>query len=140
MLPSGAYVENTDDLISNFLNEETKENTQTFGLNLTRNIIGGKIDGLAALQQRIYLMLNIEADQYIIYPWTYGITTIDLFGKPIHYVAAVIPDRIKETLLSDDEITDVSDFEFDVDGRKLTVRFVVKTIYGDLTQETVVTY
>lgn len=140
MLPSGAYVENTDDLITDFISDNSKQNTQTFGLNLTRNIIGGKIDGLASLQQRIYLRLNIEADQYIIYPWTYGITTVDLIGKPVHYVAAVIPDRIKETLLSDDEITDVSDFEFEAHGHKLTVKFVVKTIYGNLTQETVVTY
>ena len=139
MLPNSAYVENTDDLITLGL-EETKENTKTFGLNINRNIVNGKIDDLAALQQRIFLRLNIEADQYIIYPWTYGLTTVDLIGKPVYYVVAVIPDRIKETLLSDDEITDVSDFEFDVKGNKLTVKFVVKTIYGDLEQETVVTY
>lgn len=139
MLPNSAYVENTDDLITLGL-EEKKENTKTFGLNLTRNTVSGKIDGLAALQQRIYLMLGIEADQYIIYPWTYGLTTVDLIGKPVYYVVAVIPDRIKETLLSDNEILDVSDFEFKVNGNKLMVKFVVKTIYGDLTQETVVTY
>lgn len=140
MLPSGTYVENTDDLIADFVNDNVKQNTQTFGLNLTRNTIGGKIDGLEALQQRIYLKLSIEADNHIIYPWTYGIITMDLIGKPVHYVAAVIPDRIKETLLSDDEITDVSDFEFIVNRHELTVKFVVKTIYGNLTQETVVTY
>lgn len=140
MLPSGAYVENTDDLILDFISSNKKQNTQTFGINLTRNIIGGKVDGLAALQQRIYLRLNTEADQYIIYPWTYGITTIDLIGKPVHYVIGIIPNRIKEALLSDNEILDVSDFEFDVIGHKLIVSFVVKTIYGDLTQETVVTY
>lgn len=139
MLPNSAYVENTDDLVTLHL-EETKENTKTFGLNLTRKVVGGEINGLTALQQRIYLKLNVEADQHIIYPWTYGLTTVDLIGKPVYYVVAVIPDRIKETLLSDDEITDVSDFEFDVNGNKLTVKFVVKTIYGDLEQETVVTY
>lgn len=139
MLPNSVYVENTDDLIVLGL-EDKKENTKTFGLNLTRNVVSGKIDGLAALQQRIYLMLSVEADQYIIYPWTYGLITIDLIGKPAYYVVAVIPDRIKETLLSDDEILDVSDFEFNVNGNKLAVKFVVKTIYGDLEQETVVTY
>ena len=102
--------------------------------------ISGKVDGLIALQQTVLLMLSTEADQYIIYPYTYGINTLDLFGKPVHYVMAVIPDRIKEALLTDNRITDVSDFEFEVNGNKLTVKFVVHSIYGDIGEETVVMY
>lgn len=102
--------------------------------------IGSKVDRLAALQQNILLMLSVEADQYIIYPYTYGITTLDLIGKPSYYVMAVIPERIKETLLSDDRITDVTDFEFEINANKLTVKFVVHTIYGDIEEETEVSY
>lgn len=103
-------------------------------------IIGGKIDGLAALQQHIYLTLSIEADQYIIYPYTYGVKTLDLIGKPYYYVMAVIPQRIEEALLSDDRITGVSDFEFQVSGNKLMVKFVVHSIYGDIKEETEVAF
>lgn len=106
----------------------------------TRYNINGKVDGLVALQQNIFLMLSTEADQYIIYPYTYGINTLDLIGKPSYYVMAVIPERITETLLSDDRITDVSDFEFEVNGNKLTVKFVVHSIYGEIEEETVVVY
>jgi len=102
--------------------------------------IGGKVDRLAALQQSILLMLSVEADQYIIYPYTYGINTLDLIGKPSYYVMAVIPERIKETLLSDDRITDVTDFEFETNGNRLGVKFVVHTIYGDIEEETAVIY
>jgi hypothetical protein len=102
--------------------------------------ISGKADGLVALQQSIFLMLSTEADQYIIYPYTYGINTLDLIGKPSYYVMAVIPERITEALLSDDRITDVSNFEFEVNGNKLTVKFVVHSIYGDVEEETVVVY
>lgn len=102
--------------------------------------IGGRIDDVTALKQSIYLMLSIEADQYIIYPHTYGVNTLDLIGKPSYYVMAVLPDRIKETLLSDDRITDVSDFEFEVDGNKITAKFVVATIYGEMKEEMVVIY
>ena len=104
------------------------------------NIISGTIDGLAALQQSIYLMLSIESDQYIIYPYTYGLQTIDLYGKPKEYVIAILPERITNVLLSDDRITGVSDFEFEVDGRKLTIKFTVHSIYGDIDDETVVTF
>lgn len=134
MLP---ITENIDNLILNVENEE-QENTQTFDLNLTKNIIGGKIDGLEALRQSIYLRLSTEADQYIIYSYTYGINTLDLIGQPMYYVAAVLPDRIRETLLSDNRITDVSDFEFEVERNKLTTKFIVHTIYGDFEAEKVV--
>lgn len=139
MLPLTEHIENLDDLVLEF--EETEQtNTQTFNINTNENIISGKVDDLTALQQNIYLMLSVEADQYIIYPYTYGVNTLDLIGKPSYYVAAVLPDRIRETLLSDDRITDVSDFEFEVENNKIHVTFVVHTIYGDLNSETVVTY
>lgn len=102
--------------------------------------ISGMVDGLAALQQSIYLILNIEADQYIIYPYTYGVRILDLIGKPSHYVMAVIPERIEEALLGDDRITSISDFEFEVKDNKVAVKFIVHSIYGDIEEETVVIY
>lgn len=130
MLPNITDIENTDNRVFDVI-QDTQEQTQTFGLNMTKNIVGGKIDGLDALIQSIYLLLSVEADQYIIYPYTYGLKTLDLIGKPHYYVAAVIPDRIKEALLSDDRITDVSDFEFEYIRNKLNVKFIIHTIYGE---------
>ena len=136
MLPNTA---NIDDLILDF-EEEKQLATKTFGINMTHNTVGGLVDGITAVRQSIYLRLNVESDQYIIYPYTYGLQTVDLIGKPIHYVVAVIPERIKEALLSDDRITDVSDFEFEAERNKLHVKFVVSTIYGNIDTETVVVY
>jgi phage terminase large subunit-like protein len=139
MLPNISNIENVDDLVADF-EENVQEDTKTFAINTKTNNISGFVDGLDALIQSVYLMLNIEADQYIIYPYTYGVNTLDLIGKPIYYVEAVLPDRIKETLLSDDRITDVSDFEFTADKNKLHVKFIVTSIYGTFDQETVVSY
>ena len=136
MLPNTISV---SQLLSEFEENEQKS-TQTFGINSVGNAIVNKIDGLDSLRQSIYLMLGTEADQYIIYPYTYGLKTIDLIGKPSHYVVAVLPNRIKETLASDGRILDVSDFEFEVNKNKLLVKFVVNTVYGKTTAETVVTY
>jgi hypothetical protein len=158
-------IENTDELLSRF-DEIEKSKTKTYrivrkeydfenaelGLLVLgkcilgkaneplASYIGGYADGLVALQQHILLLLSTEADKYIIYPYTYGITTLDLIGKPSYYVMAVIPERITETLLTDDRVTDVSDFEFEVNGNKLTVKFVVHSIYGEFDAETVVIY
>lgn len=136
MLPENG---NIDDLILDFENND-EQNTLTFGINIRDNIIGGKIDGLDALRQSIYLMLNIESDQYIIYPYTYGINTLDLIGKPYYYVMAVLPSRIKETLMRDSRITDVTDFEFKVNKNMILVKFVVHSIYGNIAGETGVKY
>lgn len=145
MLP---ITENIDDLILDF-DEVEQENTKTFGIrelttsskNNITHFVGGLIDDIQALKQSIYFLLNIEADQYIIYPYTYGIQTLDLFGKPHDYVMAVIPERIRETLLSDDRITDISNFEFENENNKLLVKFRVHTVYDvDVEQEMVVRY
>lgn len=133
MLPD---VANTDDLILEFESESEKD--KTFYLNTHQNVVGGLVDEVVALHQSIYLKLSTEADQFIIYPYTYGLVTIDLIGKPHYYVMAVLPDRIKDALLSDDRIIDVSDFEFETLNKKLHVTFRVHTIYGDITEETVV--
>ena len=136
MLPNTA---NIDDLVLEF-EGVAQAKTQTFNIDASKNIIRGKVDEVESLKQAIYLLLSVEADQYIIYPYTYGMKTVDLIGKPVYYVAAVIPNRVKDTLLSDDRITDVTDFTFERNKNKLHVKFVVKTIYGDLDGETVVTY
>lgn len=163
MLPN-ATGENLDDLVLDFEDEE-QEKTLTFGIyELTKptkqssavlmneeidtptyttpitSAVGGKIDDLAAVQQAIYLMLSVEADQYIIYPYTYGINTLDLIGRPVNYIMAVLPLRISETLVSDDRITNVTDFDFAINGNKLTVKFIVHTIYGEVEGETAVIY
>lgn len=130
----------TIDVASVNLANKEKLKTQTFEINLTDNFVGGKIDGLVALKQSIYLLLNTEADQHIIYPYTYGLKTLDLIGKPSYYVEAVLPKRIKEALLSDPRITDVSEFEFETIKNKTHCKFVVTSIYGGINGETEVTF
>jgi len=136
MIPT---TENIDDLIST-VEASGLESTKTFAINLNDNVVVGRIDGLEALKQSIYLTLSIEADKHIIYPYTYGVNTLDLIGKPSYYVAAVLPGRIKETLMMDDRILNVSDFEFDIDHNKIQVTFVVTSIYGNIVERTEVIY
>lgn len=136
MLPD---IENINTLISKSTNVGEQQ-TQTFNLIIDNNCIGGKIDGVEALKQSIYLRLSTEADQYIIYSYLYGLNTLDLLGKPSHYITAILPNRIKKTLLYDERITDVTDFEFAVQRNKINCKFIVHTIYGDLNEETEVIY
>lgn len=152
-------IPNIDDLQPDFV--EVEEKTLTFGLadlaikpnniderdyltkiKLTKPIVeNGKtvmIDELEALTQHIYFLLNIEAGQFLIYGDNIGIETIDLFGQPISYVVAVLESRIEETLLQDERVETVDNFEYEVDHGKIHLTFTVKSIYGDIESETVV--
>lgn len=112
--------------------------TNTFKLNDSYNQIYGFTDGLEAMKQAIYLILNIERYEYLIFSWNYGIELADLFGEPIPFVMAELERRISEALLQDNRITSVEDFEFDSDRNKVFCKFKVYTIYGEIETEKVV--
>lgn len=126
-----------DDLINDFEYEELP--TRTFRLNISANTITGFVDGLEAMKQAIYLILNIERYEYIIYSWNYGIELRDLFGQPISFVLPEIKRRITGALLQDDRIEAVHSFEFErIKKDKIHVTFQVDTIFGTVEAERVV--
>ena len=126
------------------LTEEIKEvsyPTETYKIEVSEtdppnDRINGYTDDLLALQQTIYLILGTERYEHIIYSWDYGVELLDLIGKPIPYVVAVLPRRITEALTQDDRIEDVTDFEFERNKNKLYVTFMVKSTLGDIPAST----
>jgi len=111
--------------------EETIETSRTY--KITGNRIQGYTDGLNALQQAIYKVLNTERFEYPIYSFNYGIELEDLLGKDPVYVQIELKRRIRECLLRDDRITEVDNFKFEVNGDEIKCTFDVLSIYGDLT-------
>lgn len=97
-----------------------------------RNRINGLLDDLDAVEQAVYLILGTERYKFPIYSWDYGIELADLFGKPMPFVMAELPERIKEALTVDERISNVTDFEFTQNGKKLEVSFTVVTDAGNL--------
>lgn len=122
------------------LNEEIAETTfygKTYKIvtNEDEERIAGYTDNLDAIKQAIYLILNTERYQYIIYSWDYGVELLDLYGKPMPYVMSELPRRIKEALTQDDRIEDVTDFEFEKKRKVLHVTFTVVTSFGNIPTE-----
>ena len=97
-----------------------------------RDRINGFTDGLSAVEQSIYFILGTERYKFPIYSWDYGVELVDLYGKPIPYVIAEIPSRIKDALMVDNRISNVHDFKFARNGKKLGVTFTVVTDYGNI--------
>ena len=111
------------------------EPSKTFALDMDKKRVVGTIDGLEAVKQAAYLIFRTERFYYPIFSWNYGIETRKLIGKPMALVIAESERYIKEALTQDDRITDVVDFSFEVDKKKLMVKATVFSIFGDFAVE-----
>lgn len=94
--------------------------------------IDGYADGLEAVRQAAFCILNTERFDWLIYSWNYGIELKGLFGKPMGLVKSKLKKRIKEALMQDDRIQSVDAFSFETSGRKLSVTFTIHTKFGDI--------
>ena len=105
----------------------------TFTWKIEGNRIVGYTDGLEAMEQAIYLILNTERYKHEIYDWDYGVELTDLFGKDKAYVYSELKRRIREALIVDNRIIDVTNFEFEsIDRNTILETFTVHTVFGDI--------
>ena len=105
----------------------------TYKMDLNGDSVRGFVDEQEAMKQAIFRILDTERYQFIIYPWYYGIETIDLYGEPVTYVCPELERRITEALLIDTRIISVTDFEFDLEVKGVVhAMFTVNTIYGEI--------
>ena len=107
--------------------------TKTYKMDLAGDRISGYTDEQEAMKQAIYKILRTERYKYIIYSWNYGIELEDLIGMPVNYCVPEIERRIKEALLQDMRIEDVTEFEFDTTKKSVVlVKFKAYTEFGNI--------
>lgn len=117
----------------------TQQPTKTYQMDFENERVIGNVEGLEAMKQAIFKILNTERYQYLVYSWNYGSEFQDLFGMPVTYVCPELERRITEALTWDKRIKEVTDFSFDTSLRgAVKASFTVHTIYGDVPAEKVV--
>ena len=109
--------------------------TKTHALRVDRDVITGWVDRREAMRQAIYLILNVERYEHIIYSWNYGVELANLFGKPIPFCMPEIKRRITDALMQDKRITGVDEFTFEHRKGIIFTTFLVRTIFGDIRAE-----
>ncbi len=125
----------TDDLLQDFTVEE--QPSYTYEMRRSSARVQGHCNGIEAMQQAIFKILNTERYVHSIYSWNYGIELADLFGKPTSYCIPEIERRVKEALLQDTRIKSVDNFVFDLPKRNVVhVAFTATTDYGAVAVET----
>ncbi len=119
----------------------TSQPSKNYKMHYHTQQIKGTHDGLSAMEQVVFKILNTQRYQYQIYSWNYGIELLDLFGQPISYVCAELQRRIYEALIQDDRIFDVDDFSYDLSRRGVvSCFFTVHTQFGDLKSDIKLNY
>jgi len=111
--------------------DESIETSRTY--KMVGDRIQGYTDGIEALKQATYKVLNTERYEYPIYSFNYGIELESLLGKDPVYVQIELKRRIRECLLRDDRVTEVDNFRFEVAGDTIQCTFDVHSIFGNLT-------
>lgn len=107
----------------------------TYNINRNTNRISGYIDDKDAIIQAIYLILQTERYESMIYNWYYGVEFDGLIGKQRDYVTSELQRVIREALTEDDRITEVSDFDITYTEDSALIVFLVETNIGDITIE-----
>jgi hypothetical protein len=107
-------------------------------LDEVKNSFIGKVDEEDAVLQAAMKILQTERGAFDIYSDDYGIELEDLRGRDMIYCESEVPVRIKEALMVDDRIENVSNFsvERSDDRRALHVSFTIETADVDVSMET----
>lgn len=114
------------------IQEDDRMPSYTYYIDFDRNRIIGTVDDIEAVKQAIYLILQTERYESLIYNFYYGTEFDSLIGKSRELITSELERRIREALLEDDRIVKVTDFTIEFTSDKAIVEFTVNTIFGDI--------
>lgn len=99
----------------------------------TGKLTGRMISGIEAVKQWLKIALAIDRYRFTQYSWENGAELSSLIGKGYDkdYIDSEAERMIREVASLNEDITNVTDFNIDFTGDKLTIAFKVETIYGE---------
>lgn len=109
---------------------EVEQPSLTYRLDLETGAIAGRVDGLEAVKQAVYKMLQTPRYEHLIYTPNYGHELRTLIGKDPLLVRSEAARMLREALLQDDRITAVQDVNAETSGDSILLRFTVVSRYG----------
>lgn len=115
--------------------QEIQQPSRTYRIDHAKGRVTGKVDGLEAVKQAVYKIMQTERFRHLIYSFNYGMETKRSISSNALLLQSELPRRIREALLQDDRISDVTDFRIDVAGDSATASFTVVSDFGTFEQE-----
>lgn len=142
LTPQNYDIDDIDFIDDVELVDEIIEPSRTWLIDYKRGRIGDFIDDERAIRQFIAKAISTARDHYIIYNEDYGCDIFDLFGQSLttDLIEAEIPRYLRDALVYDDRIEDVSDISIDLSGDILHVEITVELVEGENITEGVTLY
>jgi phage baseplate assembly protein W len=113
----------------------TPQPSRTWRIDFDSGRIVGMVDGLDAIRQAVYKILQTERFFYLVYSSNYGAEISRFLGSDRTFIQSEIKRRIREALLQDDRISAVDDFDISFEGEGVLVNFTVVSQFGSFRQE-----
>lgn len=114
--------------------------TRTYRIDFSAGRVRGITDETEAMKQAIVKIIDTERFDHLIYSWNYGTELNAVVGKSFQVLSSEIKRVIREALLADSRIEDVTDFSIiQIDKRTVSVSFLASTVWGGIPIERKVT-
>ncbi len=108
--------------------------SRTYRLDIPKGRSVGMTDGLDAVKQAVFKILQTERFRYAIYSSDYGHELVSLLGNNPEYVRSEVSRRIQEALLQDDRIAGIQNLQVVNEGDSLSATFTVASDFGSFEQ------
>ncbi|MEK3721994.1 DUF2634 domain-containing protein [Paenibacillus sp. FSL H8-0034] len=126
MIPQGSSLDNNPNI------KTTQQPSRTYKIDPVTKRIVGMIDGIDAVKQAVWKILQVERFEHVIYQkGNHGINTTGIVGSDPATAQSRLTKAIRDALLYDDRITDVTDFSMTFNGDEALATFTVVTQFGN---------
>lgn len=129
LIPQGGTLSNGGEITV------AQQPSRTYRIDLVNGRISGMADNLEAIRQAVYKILETNRYEFLIYSSNYGSELNEKIDGGELYIKSELKRRIREALLQDDRITDVTDFTMKIAGDSAAVSFTVVSQYGAFQEE-----
>ncbi|REK74391.1 DUF2634 domain-containing protein [Paenibacillus paeoniae] len=110
--------------------EVGEQPSRTWKLDVDRGRVTGMTDGMDALRQAVYKILQTDRFRHLIYSTDYGHELKSLFGRHPSIAAAEARRMLEEALTQDDRIEAVEGVSASMEGDRMMLSFTVVSQYG----------
>ncbi|OUS69764.1 hypothetical protein B1748_30110 [Paenibacillus sp. MY03] len=122
MIPMGASIDTST--------ERAELPSRTWRIDFEKGRAGGMTDGLEAVRQAVYKILQTERFKHLIYSSDYGCELRSLVGRSPSAIPMEAERMLKEALGQDERIEGIEGIETVVRGDQAVITFTVVTRHG----------
>lgn len=115
--------------------QAVQQPSRTWNLDFERGRVNGTIDGLDAVRQAVFKILQTERFRYLIYSFNYGHELNGMVGVSPLFVQSEAARIIREALMTDDRIRAVEGVSVEINGDSMLIQFTVVSIFGNFQAE-----